>query len=455
MKSSRRAIALLICVISVLLIPCTAFAAEYNLLDPFTAEVEIDGTAHSVRAYYADYRNNLYLSMKELAEALRGSKAQIDFAFGTSANDGDYFVINRSEPVADSTSEETYETRVDTREAVWLDLKRNRIFYNGADKKYYTYRDTENDLYMNLTDIQLLLDITAELKDNGGIILHTEKPFSPDVAKLNADGYFDYINGIVLGDATSGEILFSKNMNSCSPVASTSKLMSYLLIAQAMEEGRVSYTDSVPISQNAEKLSKSADGIIKMTAGTNIPFSELLSGMMVASSNECALALAEYVSGSEKDFVEQMNTKAKELGFKSSVFYNSNGLPVYTESALSSKRQNMMSAEELFELSSIILNYYPSVTEITRNQFVTLPTLEYTTANSNPLVFNIDGVTGLKTGSTKRAGYCLVASMPMDVGGENHNIVLVILGAENASERGQMSEILLRYAMDNISLKRT
>ena len=445
----RKITAIILCVACLLAIPCTASAADYSYVDPVMLTVHAGGNTYAVRGYNSDYVNNLYLSMTDLAAALKCTSAAFSFEFGSTTNDGEFFSITRISPA--ESADESYTAVEDTREAVWLEFKRNRLFYNGGDRKYYTFRDTENDLYMNLTDIQLMLDITASLTGENEISFNTNESFCPDVKALGDEGFFDYISGIIVGDATTGEVIYSKDKNAAVPVASTSKLMSYLLIAEAIAAGKIGYDDLVPISLNAEKLSKSADGIIKLTAGTSIPLSELLSGMMVASSNECALALAEYISGSEEKFVEEMNARAKEMRLSSAVFYNCNGLPVYSESSVSYKKQNIMSAADLFTLSAYILKAFPATTDITKNQYVSMPNLEYTTANSNPLVFNMEGVTGLKTGSTKRAGQCLVASMPVEKDGAEHNIVLVILGAENASERGQMAEMLLKYAVNQLT----
>ena len=95
-----------------------------------------------------------------------------------------------------------------------------------------------------------------------------------------------------------------------------------------------------------------------------------------------------------------------------------------------------------------ILQRFPQITDITSQQYGRMPSLDYTTANSNPLVFNLEGVTGLKTGSTNKAGFCLAATLPVTSGGETHNIVLILLGAETADVRAQAAEILLRYARD-------
>ena len=194
-------------------------------------------------------------------------------------------------------------------------------------------------------------------------------------------------------------------------------------------------------------LSRSGDGIVPLTAGTDVPFQELLEAMLIASSNESALALAEYTCGSEAAFVERMNRRAQELGLASVTMFNCNGLPSFTGDAIPVKRQNLMSAEDLFRLSRHILKNYPEITQITSRQLAHMPHLnDYWTANSNPLVYNLEGVNGLKTGHTNRAGYCVAASMPVGREDGMHTVVLILMGAETAELRGQAAEILLRYA---------
>jgi len=230
-------------------------------------------------------------------------------------------------------------------------------------------------------------------------------------------------------------------------IASISKLMTYLLFKEAEQRGEVSASASVTISPAVEAVSKAGDGLIPMEAGQSVPVSELLDAMLVASSNEAASAIAEYVAGSQEKFVEKMNLRANELGLTSAEFFTPNGLPIYSDSSIPGKLQNRMNAYDLFLLCAYIMQNFPEITEITSKTYASMPTLEYTTANSNPLLFNMPGVNGLKTGSTNRAGYCLAASVPVTSGDETHQIILCLLGAEDASERGQAAEILLRFAV--------
>ncbi|MDO5445308.1 MAG: serine hydrolase [Eubacteriales bacterium] len=423
--------------------PLSAFSAEYNCMDPFDLVIysgKSDGVV--AKAYTSNYDNNIYVSLSDLSAALNETGKQFSFRYAETASEGEHFLVQPGESYVKPERPSAEEPR----EQVWLEFRRNRLFFNGSDKKYYTYRDGTNDLYLSLTDMQLMLDVTAEFVGTNCIYIHTDVPFDPDLHALEASGYFNYINGIVLGDADTGKILFFRDPNKITSIASTSKLMTYLLLAEAADAGKISFSDSVVISENAEKLSKSADGIIKMTAGTEVPAMELLNAMLLASSNEAALALAEYAYGTEDAFVDAMNRRAEELGLNSAEFFNPHGLPVYAYNTVQTKLQNRMNASDLFTLASYVIGKYPSITEITSKQYVMMPTLEYSTANSNPLVFNMPDVTGLKTGSTNKAGYCLAASMPVTVGSETHNMILILLGSETGAERGQQAEILLRYA---------
>ena len=178
---------------------------------------------------------------------------------------------------------------------------------------------------------------------------------------------------------------------------------------------------------------------------------DLLLGLLLPSSNECALCLAEAIAGSEEAFVEMMNRKAQELGLSRAVFFNSNGLPVYTEDSMPAKRQNRMSAEDMFRLASYLLKVYPQITDITSQKEAKLQYLDFEARNSNPLLHNMSGITGLKTGTTNKAGACLVTSLSADDGTMEHDLIVVVLGTEDSMERGRVSELLARYALQAFS----
>ena len=440
MKRIKRFLALLLCFAALLTLPCGVWAAEPT---PFAMNVSVEGGGvSSVRAYEDSYPGNLYLSLADLAQALKGTAAQYRFEYNGS---GQYFSVTRGREALRPEEEAVFGARFG---AVDLDLMPNNLYVDGSMRRYYTYRSGNKDLYMSLTDVQLMLDLTAERPDDSNVVLDPARPFAPDLRELEREGFFDATNAILLGDAATGEILYGRDWLRSYPIASVSKLMSYLLLCEAAERGEISFSDSVTITEEAERISDGADATYgyHFSAGSTVPFRELVDVMLLASSNEAAAALAAHACGTSEAFVERMNERAEELGLRSARFYTPNGLPAYSAGAVTAKRQNSMSARDLFTLCSYLLERHKGIIEITSRPLGTMKSMNYSVWNTNPMVFNISGVTGLKTGSTNRAGYCLTVSMPVTRGSETHNIVLVVLGAETATLRNQTAEILLRWA---------
>ncbi len=439
----RKVLVLLLCL--VFLFPSGSACAENCLMMPVTLTVYVGDSASAVRAYNANYKNNLFLSLADLSCALDGTAAQFSISYANTQQDGEFHSIRRGEPWIAENSGIT-QIAFDEREDVWLVFQRNRIFLDGQDRKYYTCREGGYDLYMSLTDIQLMLNIRIDKMSGQAVRIDPNAVFVPDFERMNAEGVFEPIRSFVLGDADTGSILYAQNARQPVPIASTTKLMTYLLTVEAIRNGTLQADGTVTVSARAAEVSQSADGMIHMEEGNTVTVPELISAMLVGSSNESAVALAECVSGTEEQFVERMNERAAELGLCSALFFTPDGLPVYTDSGIPAKQQNLMSAQDLFLLSSYLLDNYPEITAVTSQTYAGIPSFSYATANSNPLVFNMPGVDGLKTGSTNRAGYCLVASMPLTVGNQTHHLVLVMLGAENGAERGQAAELLMRCA---------
>lgn len=442
MKSLRSLLAFLLCAAMLFGAAVSARAAGPS---PYLLDVRVGEVTVSLRAYSDSYEGNLFLSLSDLAEALRGTSRQFRVDYQSGGADGEVWRVTTGQA---PQKNDAVKATAPAPGISYLSLQRNRLFVDGGERRYYTYRSDDRDLYLSLADVQLMLDLTAWFDSAGVLRLEPDMPFAPDLYELKREDYFGAFNAVLVGDADTGEVFFSVNRAWRYPIASLSKLMTYLLLAESVEGGELGWQDSVPISQKAASLSWSADGIVGLTPGTSLPMEELTQAMMLASSNESALALAEYAAGSEAEFVARMNERAAELGLLSARFYTPHGLPSYSGGGLPGKRQNCMSAMDLFRLSAYLLEKFPELTESTEKQFVRLEKLKYTTANSNPLVFNMPGVNGLKTGSTNRAGYCLVASLPVTVGDETHTLVAVVLGAETAEVRGQGAEILLRCARD-------
>lgn len=411
---------------------------------PFALPVYVNGERKTVRAFDGEYEGNHYLSLTDFAAALSGTEKQFRFERVVSSTDGEYFSVSLHQPAVSASGAAGLPGFSST---VGLNLFRNRLLVDGMERKYYTHNPHNGDLYMSLVDMQLMLDLSAWPTQDGGISLYLDVPFQPDPEQLRAAGYFESMSGIYLADAETGEVLFEQNGQKSVPVASLSKLLSYLILKEAIDAGEISSNDTVRLSERVQALSESVNGIIPVRAGMEVPFHELVEGMLIASSNESALALAEHLCGDEATFVARMHSRAQELGLNSVLMYTCNGLPSYSMGSVPVKRQNYMNASDLFQLTRLILQKYPEITDITSIQIAHMPSLnDYWTANSNPLVFNMTGITGLKTGNTNRAGYCVVVTMPIQAADGHHNIVLVLLGAETADLRGQAAEILLRYA---------
>lgn len=296
-------------------------------------------------------------------------------------------------------------------------------------------------------DLGMILDVNITVPASDSLLIHTQDPFRVSPAALEQAGYFYGVNSVLVGDATTGELYYGYQSEAPYPIASTSKLMTCLLVMDAISAGQITLEEQVVVSDAAQMLSASADGVIPLEAGEQITVRELLLGALLPSSNECALCLAESVAGSEEAFVGMMNQKALDLGLSQAIFFNCHGLPSYTEEPVPAKRQNRMSAEDMFRLVSYLMKVYPQVTDITSRKEATLESLDLEVRNTNPLLHNLPGVTGLKTGTTNKAGACLVTSLAADDGIMEHDLVVIVLGAEDSIERGRVSGLLARYAL--------
>ena len=289
--------------------------------------------------------------------------------------------------------------------------------------------------------MMLVLNVSI-LVTSDGLFMRPD-PLLMDPVQLEENHYFDMMEAVILADS-EGRLLYGYDAWEAKPVASLSKLLSIYVLEEALEQGEIHREDPVYISELAEKLSESGDGMISLKAGSQVPFEELFQAMIIASSNEAALALAEHLSGSEEAFTERMRKCARELGLSSVEIFNCNGLPSYSENPLPIKRQNRMSAADLYKLILVLLERYPEILDISSVKLAHFPSLnDYWTANSNPLLFNMEEVNGLKTGNTNRAGYCLAATADQD----GKQLIAIVLGAETAAVRGQAAELLLRWGL--------
>lgn len=256
----------------------------------------------------------------------------------------------------------------------------------------------------------------------------------------------EYINGAILGDVETGEILYEFNTGEQLAIASITKLMTYLLMKEAVDAGQISMDDDVVISGHAAATGGSRFGI---KAGEILKLSMLVNGMLVVSGNDCATAIAEHVSKTEKNFVKSMNEKSAELGLMSASFVNPSGLPVSDDES----GQNHMSTSDIYKLVRHILTKYPETLEITSQQELVVPERNFRKPSTNPMYGVFEGVDGLKTGYTDKSGLCLVSTMPVVGKGQDFRLIAIIMGAQSHEDRINKTKELLEYGRDNFSYK--
>ena len=257
--------------------------------------------------------------------------------------------------------------------------------------------------------------------------------------KAPADAPFQVAaKGAVLMDASTGEVLFEQDSHERLPLASVTKIMTMLLVMEAVEDGKISLDDQVTISERAASMGGSQ---MYMEVGETHTVAQLMEGVAMASANDGCVALSEYVAGSEEIFVERMNQRAKELGMGNTHFVNTNGLPV---------ADHYSSAYDIAVMSRELYRHEETHTWFTTWQStitVGLPgkEKEFGLTNTNKLVKHYEGCNGIKTGFTSEAGFCLSASATR---GETH-LIAVALGSTTSKIRNAEVAKLLDYGFAN------
>lgn len=419
----------------------TVYAKEDHYLHNISVSVN-GGEARYVRAVDCEYENNLYVSLWDMAAILNGTEA----TFCAESVEKTIAITLGKAPAERNLSG----WQDSEREAFFAkDSANNSLTLNGEAKRYSNLRAEYGDsidCFIRPLSLCMMLGMNIEdiSEDTYNIQTGTVLNISPQ--KLEEDGFFCEVNCALVGDVTTGELFYSFNGQEPLPIASTTKLMTYLLTQEAISQGKLTGTDYVTVSEEAARIAESEDGTIEMNAGDQITVDELIKGALLPSSNECALLLGEKVGGDTASFVEMMNAKAAELGMTTATFYNANGLPDYNDSGIPSKKQNQMSGEDMFRLCGYILSNYPQIKEVTSLSDASLNSVNAYVKNTNELLYNMSEINGMKTGTTNRAGACLVTSLTVNDGSSDHDIVVVLLGAENSRVRFTTSEMLAYYA---------
>lgn len=252
------------------------------------------------------------------------------------------------------------------------------------------------------------------------------------------------IKGALLGDLETGEILYEYNINEQLAIASISKLMTYVVMMDAVHDGKISLEDDVLISGHAASTEGSKFGLL---SGETVKLSLLVKSMLVVSGNDSATAIAELVGKTEDNFVKMMNEKASELGLLSASFVNPHGLPINDDET----GQNHMSVSDIYKLSRHILNNYPEVLEVTKLQELNVPERNFRKQATNPAFGVIEGVDGFKTGFTDKAGICLVTTMPVTGKGQDYRLIGIVMGAQTHEDRLNKTKELMEYGKNNFA----
>lgn len=272
------------------------------------------------------------------------------------------------------------------------------------------------------------------IKVDAQIISEEEVDYSPlpVVSELEVGVPLSNVKSAVLIDADSGKILFTENADEKLPPASITKIMSLLLVMEAIENGQFTYETVLTCSDTAAKLGGSQ---IWLEPGEEMTVNDLIKAVAVVSANDATVLLAEAVAGSEEGFVTLMNSKAKSLGMNSTNFINSTGLDA--ENHYSSAYDVALMSKELLK--------HKKITEYTTVWMDTLRNGESQLVSTNKLVRFYNGCTGLKTGTTADAGYCLSASASRD----GLNLIAVAMGADTSANRFSACQKLLNFGFAN------
>lgn len=243
-----------------------------------------------------------------------------------------------------------------------------------------------------------------------------------------------------LMDIETGTVLYEENARTPLPPASVTKVMTMLLAMEAIDSGRISLKDMVTASETAAAKGGSQ---IYLKAGEMLPVEEMLKSVAVSSANDCACALAEHIAGSEGAFVDMMNKRASELGMQNTHFVNCTGLDDDP-----SAKEHLTSAYDIALMSRQLLKYHPDITKYTTIWMDTVRNGSFGLSNTNKLVRFYNGATGLKTGFTSGAGYCLSASAQRD----GLSLIAVVMGSDTSQNRFSACKSMLDHGFANYAL---
>ncbi len=239
----------------------------------------------------------------------------------------------------------------------------------------------------------------------------------------------------LLMEFSTGKVLFAQNEYDHLPIASVTKVISTLLVMEALDAGKITLSDEVTVSEHAASMGGSQ---VFLEAGETMSVEDLLKSVIVVSANDATVALGEYINGSEEAFISAMNARAKELGCENSNFVNTNGLPEEDHYScaydIALITRELMKHEKVFEYTGIWMD--------------TIRNGSFGLANTNKLIRFYKGATGMKTGFTGEAKYCLSGTAKRD----NMQLIAIVLGAETSDKRFSAAKSMFDYGFANYSV---
>ena len=244
----------------------------------------------------------------------------------------------------------------------------------------------------------------------------------------------------LLMEVSTGRVLFEHNSHEPLAPASVTKVMTMLLIMEALETGKISWDDSVTTSETAAAKGGSQ---VYLKVGETMTVTDMLKSIAVSSANDCACAMAEFIAGSEAAFVELMNRRAAELGMNDTHFVNCTGLDDSEEA-----KQHRTCAHDIALMSRELLKNHPEIKKFTTIWMDSVRGGAFGLSNTNKMIRFYDGATGLKTGFTSGAGYCLSASAQRD----GMELIAVVMGAASSKDRFQSCKSMLDHGFAGYAL---
>jgi len=265
-----------------------------------------------------------------------------------------------------------------------------------------------------------------------------------------------YSKSSILIDQNTNRVMFEKNPDEKRPLASLSKMMTFLIALEAIENKEVNKNDIITIDKEMERVKGSS---YHLKVGEKVPLYELMKGLMIVSGNDASIAIAKHISKDVNTFVKRMNDKAKEIGMVNTNFVNPNGLPIYDlQNPKALPKENISTARDIAKLGKYMFdNYEKEVVAVTDMQIYSYPERGFQKNNTNALLGIIPAVDGIKTGYTGNAGYCLAFSMVVDKDKQNeirHRMIGVVLGTNHKEKRTSASLALLKYGKENFITKK-